>query len=108
MANYTKATNINAKKFVVPSSRYMNSNVIYYTENNILTFTIYKKTTIPTSQKDVYAIVSPGSEYRPDIVSQKAYGTPDFWWKIMEANGISDIFDFKSGINIRIPNSILG
>ena len=44
----------------------------------------------------------------PEIVSNKVYGSPDFWWKIMEANNIKDIFDFKTGINIRLPDAILG
>jgi hypothetical protein len=40
-------------------------------------------------------------------MSNQAYGTPDFWWKILEVNGMKDIFEFKSGENIVIPNNIL-
>jgi hypothetical protein len=38
------------------------------------------------------------------MVSQEAYGVPDFWWRIMEFNNIKDVFDFKSGLNIAIPS----
>lgn len=107
MANYIEETDLDAKRFVPISSRYANEVVVYKTDNKLLTFKTYKKTITPSSDRDVYAVISPGSEYRPDLVSQKAYGTPDFWWKILEANNIKDIFDFKSGLNIKIPDAIL-
>jgi len=42
-------------------------------------------------------------EFRPDKMSQHVYGHVDWWWKIMEANNIKDVYDFKAGTNIRIP-----
>jgi hypothetical protein len=108
MANYYEATtNISAKKFVTFSSRYSASNVVYYTEKKLLTFNTYKKKKPLSSPKDRFMSVTANLEYRPDLVSQMAYGTCDFWWKIMEANGIKDIFDFKTGLNLRIPDSVL-
>lgn len=108
MANYIEFTKIDPKRFVPVSSRYADTPVIYYTENKLLTFTTYKKTQITTSQKDKFYVITPGTEYRPDLVSQTAYGTVDFWWKIMEANEIKDIFEFKAGLNIRIPDAVFG
>lgn len=108
MANYTESTKIKSSRFVPISSRYYNSSVVYYTENKLLTFKIYKKTIINPTQKDKYYVITPGTEYRPDLVSQTAYGTVDFWWKIMEANNLKDVYEFKSGLNIRIPNAIFG
>lgn len=108
MANYIEETTLDPKRFVPVSSRFASNTVVYYTEKKLLTFKTYKKTVLPLSDRDVYAVVTPGTEYRPDLVSQKVYGTVDFWWKILEANNIKDIFDFKSGLNIRIPDAILG
>lgn len=108
MANYFEPTRIDPKRFVPVTSRYSDTSVVYYTENKLLTFTIYKKNEIKLSQTDKYYVITPGTEYRPDLVSQTAYGTVDFWWKIMEANGIKDVFEFKAGLNIRIPDSIFG
>lgn len=108
MANYIEVTNINPVNFVPPSSRYANSTVVYYTENKLLTFTTYIKNTYITNNKDRYFVITAGTEYRPDLVSQTAYGTVDFWWKIMEANNIMDIYDFKAGLNILIPSAVLG
>ena len=105
MANFFQKTNINPKQFVSSSSRYSNSQVAYWSDHKLLTFTTYKKTAIPVSSQDKYAVITPGVEYRPDLVSQKAYGSPDFWWRILEANDLSDVWQFKSGLNIRIPNS---
>lgn len=107
MANYYELTTILSNSFVNFSSRYNGSDVVYYTENKLITFPIYKKQPPITSQKDKFAVITPGTEYRPDLVSQQVYGFPDFWWKIMEANGIKDIFDFKAGKTIRIPGSVL-
>lgn len=106
MAVTTQIANLNVSSFVTSLSRYQNSEVIYWGPLNIITFTTYKKQKYPLASSDKYTVVSPGAEYRPDKVSQAAYGTPDFWWKIMEANGIMDIFDFKAGTNIRLPGNI--
>ena len=108
MANYIERSNINPKRFVPVSSRYAESPVYYYTENKLLTFPTYKKTTIPKTSRDKYYVIPPGREYRPDLVALAAYGSVDFWWKIMEANNIKDIYDFKAGLNIRLPDSIFG
>ena len=108
MANYIEITNLDPERFVPISSRYVNSKVIYYTDNKLLAFTSYLKSTYDLSNKDKYYVITSGTEYRPDLVSQTAYGTVDFWWKIMEANNIMDIYDFKAGLNIRIPNALLG
>lgn len=106
MANYIEASNINPLKFVTPSSRYADLDVIYYTENKLLTFNTYKKKTVEKSPQDKNFLVTPEFEYRPDLVSYKAYGTVDFWWKIMEVNNVKDIYEFKSGLNLIIPFNI--
>jgi hypothetical protein len=107
MANLFEASDATPLRFVPISSRYAETPVVYYTENKILTFATYKKVNIPMTERDRYYVVTPGTEYRPDLVSKSIYGTPDFWWKIMEANNIIDIFKFKAGLNIRLPDSIL-
>ena len=53
-------------------------------------------------------VISKNYEFRPDLVSYEAYGVVDFWWKIMEFNNIKDIFDFKAGINLTIPDQFFG
>lgn len=105
MANYIENSKINARKFVNVSSRYAESPVVYYTEKKLLTYPLYKKTKIQSSKKDKFTIISKGYEYRPDLMANEFYGAPDFWWKIMEANNLKDIFQFKSGLSIRIPGA---
>jgi hypothetical protein len=94
--------------FVPRVSRYADNQVIYYTAGEItyITLTTYKRPEFEESPNDKFATITPGTEYRPDLVSQQAYGTVDFWWKILEVNKIKDIYDFKAGKTIRIPNSI--
>lgn len=105
MANYIELTKIQARKFVNVTSRYANSPVVYYTEKKLLSYPLYRKERIAFSKKDKFTIITKGYEYRPDLVSFEFYGLPDFWWKIMEANDIKDIYDFKSGLSIKIPGA---
>ena len=50
------------------------------------------------------AIIPAGMEGRPDLISFKVYGTPDFWWVICAANKIIDPFEqLTAGKQIVIP-----
>lgn len=100
-------TNLRTKEFVSSTSRYANSEVIYYGDQNYITFTTYKRKPIEINAEDKFVTIPPGMAYRPDLLSYKAYGTPNFWWRIMEANNIIDIFDFIPGRTVRIPTDIL-
>ena len=107
MANLIQEVdNTSATTFVNTTSRYVDSSVVYYGEDGIMTFTTYKRKETPSSSDDRFFLINKGQEYRPDIVSSIAYGISDLWWKIMEANQMSDILDFKAGTTIRVPNNI--
>lgn len=108
MANKIEYTNVFASRFVLPTSRYIDSDVIYYGDEKITTFATYKKSTFSQSQDDKVAVIPNDMQYRPDLVSKKRYGTVDFWWKIMEVNNIKDIMDFKAGRTIVLPGNIYG
>ena len=105
MSNKISYTTIQPTSFVPSTSRFADSTVIYYGNQNRLTFNTYRKNTYPEGPDDKYAIVTAAMEYRPDLMSQLAYGFVDWWWKIMEANDIKDVYDFKTGLNIRIPKN---
>lgn len=94
---------IPAGRYVSSSSRRLNSRVLYYDESRLLTFETYKRRATTFASTDQFAVVPPPMQYRPDLVSQKFYGMPDLWWRIMEANQIWDVYDFKAGITIRLP-----
>jgi hypothetical protein len=98
-----QATNLEAGSFVTPSSRYSSSNLLYYGEDKIITFETYKRTTYTPQSEDKFTVVPPGEEFRPDLTSYRAYGTVDFWWRLMQVNKIYDIFDYKAGLSIRVP-----
>ncbi len=103
MANQILYPPLKARRFVNFLSRYVNSKVLLYGDNKKTTFTTYKRKTIPATSNDKYMQINSSTEYRPDMVSQMAYGFPDYWWRIMQFNEIYDIKDFKSGLTIRIP-----
>jgi hypothetical protein len=65
---------------------------------------------VPKSDFDKIAIIPPGFDQRPDLMSQQEYGTPRLWWvfAIRNPNIIIDpIEDFLSGLEIYIPENIL-
>lgn len=103
MANQILYPSIRARRFINFLSRYINSKVLYYGDNKKVTFTTYKRKPILATERDKFIKLNSSNEFRPDLVSQVAYGFPDYWWKIMEFNGIKDIKEFKSGLTIRIP-----
>ena len=106
MANRLELYDTPAQNFVKATSRYESSIVYYYVELRKITFETYKLGPTVESPGDRVTVITPGAEYRPDLVSQDVYGSPDFWWRIMQENKIYDIFDFKAGITIRIPVNI--
>lgn len=106
MANKITVSPLSASAFVDISSRYYASTVLYYGDNNITTFETYKRSRPRFSSTDKVYLIRQDTQYRPDLVSNLAYGVPSFWWRIMEANGMKDISDFKAGTTIRIPESL--
>ena len=107
MANKIEVTNLNPiNGFVNYGSRYAGSKIIHYGNNSVLTFSTYKKINYPISSADKFAVIAPGMEFRPDKVSLQTYGTVDYWWRILEANNMHDILEFRTGVNIRLPATI--
>lgn len=92
--------------YVDAVSRYVGGSIIYWGRQRRLTFKTYKKKTYTPDPADKFTVVPAGMEYRPDLVATKAYGTPDVWWRVMEVNGIKDVFDFKAGLTLRLPANI--
>lgn len=40
-----------------------------------------------------YTVVMKSEEYRPDLLCYRIYGTIEYWWILLEINGISNIWD---------------
>jgi hypothetical protein len=106
MANRITNAGLSPANFVSPLSRYADATTIYYGDVNKLTFTTYKRKKVTLSEFDRFTVVNAGTEFRPDLVSLRTYGTVEFWYLIMEVNGIYDITDFVTGLNIRLPNNV--
>lgn len=107
--NYITPSGISALKYVDQSSRYASSTVEYYSTTiaQYITFETYKRKPPVLSPNDTFTVLSKKYEYRPDRLANDVYNDPRKWWKILEANNIQDIYDFKAGINIRLPALII-
>jgi hypothetical protein len=99
-------TKIRPERMVSGFSRYVNQNIIYYGEQKFLTFDIYIRKMYKPTGKEKIMVITKGVEYRPDLVSYDVYGIPDAWWRILQANGMKDVWEFKTGVTIRIPEMI--
>lgn len=99
-------TNTRAERMVSGFSRYVGQNVIYYGEGKFLTFDTYIRKPYKPTGKEKIMVIKKGIEYRPDLVSYDVYGIPDAWWRILQANGMKDVWEFKAGVTIRIPELI--
>jgi hypothetical protein len=95
---------ITADEIVPYGSRYRNSKVIYYGEKRFVTFETYiRQKYQPTGHENV-AVITKGVEFRPDLASHEYYGYPENWWRILEANNMKDIYEFKAGKTIILPD----
>lgn len=95
--------NIKSSGLVTSLSRYVPSTVIYWGDLRKITFKTYIRQPYTVTGSEKVMLITPGNEYRPDLVSFDVYGTVDLWWRIMEVNAIYDVFDFKSGMTIILP-----
>jgi len=91
------------------SSRYQRSNLIYYSDFDILTFETYDRVYNPGNsiQEEPKGIkfyqITRGTQYKPWLASEDIYGDPGYWWLLMEFNNIFDVEDFTSGKTLRVP-----
>lgn len=108
MANSIEYTGISPTTFVTPTSRYASVRVVKYSDQKITTFETYKRKPFAMSSRDQLAVIPVGMEYRPDLMSADRYGTTDLWWKIMEANKMKDVLEFRAGRTIVLPENIYG
>lgn len=92
------------------SSRYRNSNLIYYSDFNVLTLETYDRvfnSNVNYENKKLlsdvrYYTITKGTQYRPDLASQDVYNDPGYWWFLMESNDIFDIENFVIGKTLKI------
>lgn len=59
---------------------------------------------IPEKDSDIYHVVTNEERDRLDIISNKFYQTPTFWWAIALANDLIDPFNIEPGTTLRIPS----
>ena len=84
-------------------SRYTNG-IVTTTRSGTDFLVLRKSLNLQPDNSDVFVEITGELTKRPDLISQKAYGTPDLWWVIYEFNGISDpLFDIQQGQFFRIP-----
>lgn len=84
------------------ASRYCNLRTIQGDDGKIYHESWYQKV-VDYSANDNYHTVTIDDENRLDIIANKYYGTPRYWWVIAIANYILDPFDVPRNSYLRIP-----
>ena len=97
-------SDVPVSQLVSAGSRYIKGRVVHYGEQKILTFETYVRINYVEKGTEGIMVISKGVEYRPDLVSYNYYGFVDNWWKILEANKMKDVWDFKAGTTIILPD----
>tara|TARA_Y100000310_G_C20673153_1_gene811398 strand:- start:2110 stop:2412 length:303 start_codon:yes stop_codon:yes gene_type:complete len=63
--------------------------------------------TLDSSFEYQVGFIPAGYEHRPDLISNIFFGTPAYWWLLLEVNNITDPFEgFNVGDRILIPTKI--
>ncbi len=60
---------------------------------------------IPTSNTDVY--ITYKSSDRLDLISNRIYGDPKYWWVILAANNYQIEFEIETGEILRVPYPLM-
>lgn len=85
-------------------NRYTNG-IVTFTRNNQKFLVLRSALNLEPDNSDVLVTITQELVRRPDLISFKAYGSPDFWWAIFEYNGIRDpVFELRSGQILKIPS----
>ena len=64
-----------------------------------------KPLNLPPDSGDTLVAIKQEDILRPDLISQKAYNTPDLWWVTFEYNTIQDpMFELKESQILKIPS----
>lgn len=82
-------------------SRYQLLRVI--TSDNTRYLETFNQRSIKESKEDIYHMVTASEENRLDIISNKYYNTPVYWWALAIANDMIDPYIVEIGSMIRIP-----
>jgi hypothetical protein len=86
------------------ASRYRRSDFYVDEERGAIYRETYSKSFV-SMRGMKYFKITPGYEYRPDLLSKDFYGNSKYWWIILEANGLTGIEQFTRGMTIVVPHS---
>lgn len=107
MTQPVEPTRLRPERILAPGSRYLKQRIIYYGEKKLMTFNTYIRQPYRPNGNERVMMITKGVEFRPDLVSYDVYGFSDNWWRILEANNIKDVWDFKAGRTIILPDRVI-
>lgn len=86
------------------NNRYTNGNT-FKTRDDKDFIVLRRPLNLEMADNDVFITIDQSLLFRPDLISNNAYGTSELWWVIYEFNSIKDpLFDMRIGQILRIPD----
>jgi hypothetical protein len=98
-------------KIIVPSltswrSRYDLKEELLLSNGRLVKRNMRQNDIIPVStSEDMEHIVSAAEHNRPDIIAYNMYGDARLAWVILAANGLNDMFELETNMQIIIPSA---
>lgn len=84
-------------------SRYKNSITTDLVDSTEVFVILKKFPTIEVTPNDSAVKVTSATSYRPDLLSNLVYGTPNFGWALLLANNLRSFAELSPGLKLRVP-----
>lgn len=85
------------------TSRYRKDDIIVDEQRNVIYRETYSKP-LRSRAGSKYFKVTPQYEYRPDLLAEDVYGSPKYWYVILEMNGLTGFEQFVRGLTVIVPD----
>lgn len=84
-------------------TRYLYTPKVYDTNKKTI-YSLFVKHGFVNTNDSIYHIVRGSEDNRLDLIANKYYSNPQYWWMIAMANNIIDPFVLVPGTTIIVPN----
>ena len=86
---------------MIKESRFLNTQKLL--EDGVITFAQWVPPVYGNVPEKLHVVTQADLD-RPDLISNRFYGTPEYWWMILDYNKVTDPFSLKIGDRLRIPD----
>lgn len=86
---------------MITESRFLNTPTV--TEDGVTSFGEWRPPVYGNVSEKLHVVTQADLD-RPDLISNRFYGTSEKWWVILDYNNVTDPFSLRIGDKLRIPD----